>query len=472
MDELILFWHRRDLRLQDNLGLYTASTTSRRWAGVFCLDPLLLEPQEVAPARLAYLLGSLHALGEAYRQLGSYLFLLRGAPEQALPTLAHAQGAQGVFWNLDVEPYARDRDQRVREALAAQGIAVRTFWDQPLHSPLEVQTGAGQPYTVYTPFWRNWSSLPKATPVPLPCPPRLIEGGNSLPVPTLAQLGFTWTGELLVTPGATAAQAQLREFCAYRIQTYKELRDFPAQAATSLLSAAIKFGTLGPREIWAATQVCWEDNPGEPARIGIQAWRQELAWREFYQHALYHFPALATECHRPQLRNFPWENNLDYFQAWCAGETGYPLVDAAMRQLRATGWMHNRCRMVVASFLTKDLLVDWRWGERYFMAHLVDGDLAANNGGWQWSASSGLDPHPLRIFNPTTQSQKFDPEAEYLRIWLPELRSLDPEKLGQGLITPLERHHLGYPSPIVDHHRQQLRFKQLYQAQKSGGAGV
>jgi deoxyribodipyrimidine photo-lyase len=210
-----------------------------------------------------------------------------------------------------------------------------------------------------------------------------------------------------------------------------------------------------------------EQTRSDEARDSIQTWRQELAWREFYQHVMYSFPELADGPYRAPLKNFPWSNNDDLFQAWCEGRTGYPIVDAAMRQMNETAWMHNRCRMIVASFLTKDLILNWQLGEKYFMQTLFDGDLSANNGGWQWSASSGMDPKPLRIFNPASQAKKFDPDGAYIRQWLPELRSVDTEDLLSGKILPLDRDRCGYPAPIVDHNKQQKLFKQLYQQQKA-----
>ena len=223
---------------------------------------------------------------------------------------------------------------------------------------------------------------------------------------------------------------------------------------------------IGIREIWQKTLQALENSRSEEERASIQTWQQELAWREFYQHCLYFFPQLAEGAYREAFKIFPWENNPDYFQAWCEGNTGYPMIDAAMRQLNETGWMHNRCRMIVASFLTKDLIVNWQWGEKYFMQTLYDGDLAANNGGWQWSASSGMDAKPLRIFNPMTQAQKFDPEADYIRQWLPELSSLETEALLTGKISSVQRQRLGYPEPIVNHQQQQKYFKSLYQQVK------
>jgi len=205
----------------------------------------------------------------------------------------------------------------------------------------------------------------------------------------------------------------------------------------------------------------------EEEETGIITWKQELAWREFYQHVLFYFPELQTGAYRPQMQNFPWDDDEEKFGAWCEGRTGYPIVDAAMRQLNQTGWMHNRCRMIVASFLTKDLLISWQWGERYFMQKLIDGDLAANNGGWQWSASSGMDQRPLRIFNPASQALRYDPEAEYILIWLPELQGLTVAELLSGNIPPHQCQKRDYPLPIVDHNIQQQKFKQLYQECKN-----
>lgn len=474
MSELVLFWHRRDLRIADNIGLAAARRQSAKVVGVFCLDPHLLERDDVAPARVTYLIGSLQSLRQRHTEAGGSLLILKADPRQALPALAGALNAKAVFFNLDVEPYAKERDRAVTEALQAQGITVCTHWDQLLHSPEQIQTNFGQPYTVYSPFWRNWISKPKATPEEtLQGVEKLTDAeqqaarqAGTVDLPTASELGFAWDTPLVIHPGEEAAQVRLEKFCQHAIGEYKQQRDFPDVSGTSQLSAALKFGVIGVRAVWAATTDSFDNSRSDEARIGIQTWRQELAWREFYQHALYHFPELATGPSRDELKEFPWTDSEEYFQAWCEGRTGYPIVDAAMRQMNQIGWMHNRCRMIVASFLTKDLLINGRRGEKYFMQTLIDGDLSANNGGWQWSASSGMDPKPLRIFNPASQAKKFDPEAEYIRQWLPELRSVDTGALVSGLVPLEERNALGYPAPIVDHHRQQQIFKKLYQQQK------
>jgi len=447
-----LFWHRRDLRLADNLGLAALAALSPALTGVFVLDPAELEAETMAPARRWFLLESLAELQQRWRQAGSRLLLLQGDPLEQLPRLARALGAEGVAWNRDCEPLVRQRDQRLAARLRAAGHRVAADWDQLLVPPAQLSTGAGAPYRVYGPYWRRWLGQPKAPPVAAPT--NLLD----LPGPLWEQLSqglpllqqppsYPWEGAAACPcrPGEAAALEQLQRFSSSALDCYEEGRNLPAEPGTSWLSGALRAGTLSPRSAWQGSLEALGGCRSDEQRRSITVWQQELAWREFYQQALFHFPALAEGPYRPQWRQFPWENNPEWLLAWQQGLTGVPIVDAAMRQLRQTGWMHNRCRMIVASFLVKDLICDWRSGEAFFMAHLVDGDLAANNGGWQWSASSGMDPKPLRIFNPATQASKFDPEATYIRQWLPDLDR-------------------GHPAPIVDHRQQQAHFKALYAA--------
>ncbi|MEB3303797.1 MAG: FAD-binding domain-containing protein, partial [Cyanobacteriota bacterium] len=480
-----LFWHRRDLRLADNLGLAAAAAATPALTGVFVLDPILLAAPDLAPARVWFLCESLKELAQRWREAGSRLLVLQGDPVVVLPQLVAATGAEVVAWNRDVEPYGRERDRRVAAALQAEGCKVLVDWDQLLVAPEALRTGSGDPYRVYGPFWRNWrgqverraglGSAASGGLEPVAAPTHLVdlpdgpgEGWSGagrqiwerLPLrstpPEAEELALPFAGADLCPcrPGETAALAQLEAFCqGGALLAYGEGRNLPGEEGTSALSAALKFGTLSPRQAWAAAQEARQLARSDEAREAITVWEQELAWREFYQQALFHFPELAEGPYRPQWRHFPWHNNAPWLETWREGLTGVPIVDAAMRQLNGSGWMHNRCRMIVASFLVKDLICDWRLGEAAFMARLVDGDLAANNGGWQWSASSGMDPKPLRIFNPASQAAKFDAEATYIRRWLPELAHVATADLISGEIAPLERR--GYPAPVVVHKQQQ-----------------
>lgn len=481
-----LFWHRRDLRLADNLGLAAAARATAAVTGVFVFDPAVLEAPVHSPAGLWFLSESLRELQLSWRKAGSRLLLLRGDPAVVLPRLAEASGAAVVAWNRDGEPDGRARDLRVAEALRASGRKLLSDWDQLLVPPEAIATGAGDPYRVYGPYFRAWRRrIEQAGPeacAPVPAPAGLIDlDPGSLPderrrlwdrldwletVPSAGDglPGAPFEGADLCPcrPGEAAAITQLAAFADGPLLRYEPGRNLPAEPGTSGLSAALRFGTLSPRQAWDAAQGQRPRARSEEEIQAITVWEQELAWREFYQQALFHFPELAEGPYRPQWRRFPWENDEARFAAWCDGLTGVPIVDAAMRQLNESGWMHNRCRMIVASFLVKDLIVDWRWGERQFMRLLVDGDLAANNGGWQWSASSGMDPKPLRIFNPYTQTARFDPDATYIRRWLPELSRVATADLIRGEIAPLERR--GYPDPIVNHKRQQAHFKALHAA--------
>ncbi len=475
MSDLIIFWHRRDLRVSDNVGLNAATKASSKVVGLFCLDRNILERDDLAPARVTYMIGCLQELQQRYQEIGSRLLIVKGNPTEAIPKIAVALEAKGVFWNLDVEPYAQERDRSMIDALKEKGIESKNYWDQLLHAPGENKTkSSDEPYKVYTPFWRNWSDRDKQSIIKADYQ---LEGlttkeietaktAGAIDLPTAKNLGYNWENPLLLTPGETAAQERLEYYCDRHIYSYDEQRNFPFIDGTSQLSAALKFGAIGIRTVWQATLEAMENCRSDEAKNNITTWQKELAWREFYQHCMYFFPQLENGAYRDEFKDFPWENNQDNFQAWCEGKTGYPIVDAAMRQLNETGWMHNRCRMIVASFLTKDLIIDWRWGEKYFMQKLYDGDLSANNGGWQWSASSGMDPKPLRIFNPASQAGKYDPEAEYIRQWLPELRAIDTEYLVTGKIPDLDRYSCDYPQQIVDHKVQQRKFKELYKHQK------
>jgi deoxyribodipyrimidine photo-lyase len=474
MTNTVLFWHRRDLRTVDNIGLAAACQTEAMVIGIFCIDPAQIDPAKTAPAQVNYVWSSLQHLQQSYLAAGSQLLIMWRSPLPGIVELATGLGVTAVYYNESVEPDCRQLDRQLTTTLNEKGIGVESFWDHLLHPPETIYSGSKQPYTVYTPYWRNWQGRSKADPVPtsrftkleLTATAQVAIDKLTVPLPTLAALGCTWDKPQILAPGTGAAQQRLDFFIASAIHSYDVDRNFPAIDGTSTLSPALAWGTIGIRTVWQATITAIATAQSNEARQGVTTWQQEIAWREFYHQALYHFPQLLTGPYRPLWRDFPWSDDQERFAAWCEGKTGYPIVDAAMRQLNQTGWMHNRCRMIVASFLTKDLIINWQWGEQYFMQNLVDGEPAANNGGWQWSASSGMDPKPLRIFNPSTQAQKFDAKGDYIRHWLPELRSIDTKDLLIGHIPPLWRATSHYPEPIVDHNIQQREFKRLYQVLK------
>jgi len=466
---LSIVWHRRDLRLQDNPALAASVIPDSTTVGMFIFDPDILKSAETGGGKVDFMLGCLDELQQGYRALGSELLFFYGHPLEVLVKLAQILKPQRLFFNQDVEPKAIARDQEVIKTLSALGIEIKGFLDISLVDPQAITTkSSNEPYKVYSPYWKNWITHPK--PAPLAKPQKLTglksyEGLGVISLPMLKDLGFRHN-QILPEAGEAIAQTLLTQFCdSHTLHNYKNLRDFPAIAGTSILSPHLRFGTIGIRDCWAATVDAEADitDESDQALEGIKTWRQELAWREFYQHVLFHFPQLSESAYRPQMQRFTWDENSEYFAAWSEGLTGYPIVDAAMRQLNQIGWMHNRCRMIVASFLTKDLMLNWQLGELYFMQKLVDGDLTANNGGWQWSASSGMDPQPLRIFNPSSQAQKFDPQGQYIRKWLPELAGLTTAELLSGNISPQRSQQCNYPSPIVDHSIQQRKFKERYQ---------
>jgi deoxyribodipyrimidine photo-lyase len=362
------------------------------------LDDAILARRDTGGARVRFMLGCLQALAEALAAKGSRLIVVRGDPAQELVRVARASGATTVHWNKDYEPYARGRDTRVSEALAAAGIRAQAWKDQVLFEESEILTQQRRPFTVFTPYARVWRTQKPAAPGGMPRLPPLPEILDlpTVPLPDAAALGFT-SDATLPPPGEAAAHARLRHFAKHDLAGYAERRDSrtaPAPPASRLLSASARSRSVrSTRRPPAAA----------PAPVSSPP---RLAWRDFYQQILFHHPNVERQAFKPSMRALAWENDRGLFAAWQRGETGYPIVDAAMRQLRATGWMHNRCRMIVASFLTKDLLIDWRWGERHFMRELVDGDLAANNGGWQWAASTGTDAQPWFRIQPDLTGER------------------------------------------------------------------
>lgn len=464
----VLVWLRRDLRLSDNVALATALQNHARVIPVFILDRSILDPLPRDDRRVAFIFASLADLKSRLQVYGSDLVVRIGDPRTAIPALAHHFQATAVYTNRDYEPEARVRDTAVATALQQAGVAWFEHKDQVLFECDEILTASGKPYGVFTPYWRNWRARlgpQDYAEYPVPTYANHFAPLTAEPLPSAADLGFMNTQTDIAT-GEMAAQQLLADF-AKRIADYQQSRDFPAVNGTSSLSSHLRFGTLSVR---ACARLALTAN-----NAGGECWLKELCWREFYQQLLWHRPDLVTHTFLPQFDALPFPNRQDWFAAWCSGQTGYPLVDAGMRQLNQTGWLHNRVRMVVASFLVKDLLIDWRWGEAYFAEKLLDFDLASNNGGWQWAASVGCDAQPwFRIFNPVSQSQKFDPHGHYIRRYCPELATLPTADLhAPWLATPLElaaaniRLGSDYPFPIVDHAKQRLQALALFKSASS-----
>jgi deoxyribodipyrimidine photo-lyase len=455
----ILHWFRRDLRLADNTALAAAARDSGGLVlPVFVLDDAILQGRFASPARTAFLLAALSSLDTDLRTHGSRMIVRRGEPLRELLDLARKSGAQAVYWNRDYTPYAVRRDREVKTALREAGFAAHSFKDTVLFEIDEIRSQSDRPYTVFTPYRRRWRQALDQPGLQVQAAPRLQPPAawpDAIDLPDPADPGKP-PGHALPDAREAAAAAQLQRFGDRRrelsIASYAEKRDLPAIEGTSKLSPYLRLGLLSVRQCLTAALA-------EPLNEGAEAWIGELAWRDFYVQVLYHHPHVLRGAFRPEYNNIEWENDPALFAAWQAGRTGFPLVDAAMRQLSSEGWMHNRARMVVASFLSKDLLVDWRWGERHFMRLLIDGDPAANNGGWQWAAGTGTDAQPyFRIFNPTSQSQKFDPDGAYIRRYVPELAGVPAKYIHEPQRMPAaEQRRVGvqigrdYPLPIVDH---------------------
>jgi deoxyribodipyrimidine photo-lyase len=468
-----LVWFRRDLRADDHAALSHALRAARAVWCVFVFDRNILEPLPRADRRVEFIRDSLVVLDEALARQGGGLVVLRGDPVAEIPRLARELGVTAVYANHDDEPYARSRDAGVRSVLAEAGIDFRTRKDHVIFERDEVLTATGKPYAVFTPYKRAWlarltsehlASHAVAEHATALAPPPAGRRG----VPALAALGFEATNlREHLEPGAHAASRLLEDFLG-RIDRYAEARDFPAVKGPSYLSVHLRFGTVSIRTLARAAH-----ERMQAGSRGAEVWLSELIWRDFYHQVLFHHPHVVARAFRPEYDAVQWEQGAAAdaaFAAWCAGCTGYPLVDAAMRQLNETGYMHNRLRMVSASFLTKDLGIDWRRGERYFALQLNDFDLAANNGGWQWAASTGTDAQPyFRIFNPVSQSEKFDARGDFIRRYVPELAKLAAPAIHAPWVAGTEELaaagvRLGetYPAPIVDHAQARKRTLERY----------
>jgi deoxyribodipyrimidine photo-lyase len=466
-----LHWFRADLRLADNTALAACAARADEIAFLFVLDDALLASPRVGAPRLAFLHGCLERLAEDLARRGHRLAVRRGDPRREVPRAARECGATLVSWNRDTTPYAARRDAAVERALARRGVAVLAAKDRVVFESGEVRTGAGGAFRVFTPFRNAWharlAEAPPSEAGPLRLPAPLVALGAGA-LPSLAALGVAAGGPELPTPGEAAARRRLATFVDGSIGAYAKRRDLPAEDGTSRLSHHLRFGTISPRACVAAAREAMAREPR--LRAGASKWLDELVWREFYAAILEEHPRVLRESFRPEFERVRWNEDTAAFARWCEGRTGYPIVDAGMRQLAATGWMHNRVRMIAASFLVKDLLIDWRLGERFFLAKLVDGDPASNNGGWQWSASTGTDAQPyFRIFSPVAQGERFDPEGAYVRRFVPELRDVPADAIHRPWRTP--RLCPDYPPPIVDHaERRRVALARFEEARRAAVA--
>ena len=422
-----IFWFRRDLRLHDNAGLYHALKDGKPVLPIFIFDTDILdELEDKADRRVDFIHQALEAMQKQLIKMGSTLEVMKGKPIDIFRQLLKDYEVAAVFTNHDYEPYARSRDAEIASFLKKAGITFQTFKDQVIFEKDEIMKPDGKPYSVFTPYSIKWKSA--LTDFYIKSYPTRKYQKHYLkqkpkPLPKLDDIGFKKTDIESITPVVDESL----------IRKYNTLRDKPAAEGTSRLSVHLRFGTISIREL--VSQI-------KPLN---DTFLNELIWREFYQMILWHFPKVVSQAFKPAYDSIKWRNNEKEFDAWCQGKTGYPIVDAGMRELNETGFMHNRVRMVVASFLTKHLLIDWRWGEAYFAKKLLDFELASNNGGWQWAAGSGCDAAPyFRIFNPYLQTKKFDPAYRYIKKWVPEFQSSQ------------------YPPPIVEHEFARKRALEVY----------
>lgn len=465
MDRPVLVWFRRDLRLSDHAALSAAVATGKPVVPIFVLDAAAAGDWRLGAASRWWLHGSLSALKSSIETLGGRLVLRRGETASALAEVAGEVSAEAVYCSRGTEPWAARLEHAVHERLAASGVDVKRFAGALLHQPDMLKTQSGGAFKVYTPFWRALRAeldigRPLAAPKHLPLP-KTRPNSDDLAGWGLLPSRPDWAGGLRAawTPGEAGARARLTAFLAEGLSDYATRRDRPDMHGTSRLSPHLAFGEISPRQCWLAAQASAAHATKKSADAGLETFLKELAWREFSAHLLHHWPDLPEKPFRAEFASFPWRTSKRRLDAWQRGLTGYPIVDAGMRELWSTGWMHNRVRMITASFLIKDLLMPWQAGEAWFWDTLVDADLANNAASWQWVAGSGADAAPyFRIFNPVTQGEKFDPEGAYVRRWVPELAGLADKFLHAPWLAPDEvlaaaKVEIGvtYPQPIVDH---------------------
>jgi deoxyribodipyrimidine photo-lyase len=466
VDRPVIHWFRRDLRIADNPALGSAAKPEVPVIPVYILSAWNRAHAWTGPNRQQFLCSSLASLAGNLQTIGGRLIIRRGDAVAELRKLAAESKATAIHFNADPDPFGKSVEKAVRQMCSEIGIGCHAHADVALHEPDEVLTQNSQPYRVFTPYFRNWLELPKPSPLAKPGFLRTPGWLKSLSLPEVGAWGLEPPSATLVEAGERAARERLKQAVHGKIQAYATNRDFPAAEGTSRISQDLRHGLVSIRTVYARCQAARaHSTPAE--KLGIDTFIKELAWREFYFAILHHFPNVLDEEFNPDWRGLPWDEPGGRFEAWKQGRTGFPLVDAGMRELLATGFMHNRLRMITAMFLTKDLHIDWKQGESWFMQNLVDGEIASNNGGWQWTAGTGADAAPyFRIQNPWSQTARHDPEGIYIKRWIPELagvppaRFLEPPKDGKPLAP-------GYPLPCVDHKTERERTLAIFKRHRA-----
>lgn len=474
-----IWWIRRDFRLADNAALHNARQREETIIPLYIVDPVLIHNQRNRGPRIAFMLGGLQTLKSDIEKAGGYLIIRTGKPVEIMLDFVKEVNATSVHFNRDYSPYAHRRDHAIRTELMKIGIEIYDYKDLVIHEAHEVLSSAEKPFSVYTPFRKAWERLPKPDVLPQPQHFKMSTDIRSEAIPAAKDFDADPAANPIVKPGELAAQERLKMFLSEMMDGYKEGRNIPGMDGTARLSPYLRWGMISPRTAYRIAHEALSQARTPRARESITTWISELIWRDFFYQVLARNPHVTKGAYRSEFDQIQWESSSELLQAWKDGRTGYPIVDAGMRQLNQTGWMHNRLRMITASFLCKDLLISWQEGERYFMQRLIDGDLAQNNGGWQWTAGTGTDAAPyFRVFNPTTQGKKFDSEGIFIRQWVSELKDIPVQFIHEPQTMPDDlQKRVGcvigrdYPAPIVDHSKQRERILALY-ANVKGASGM
>ncbi len=464
----VIHWFRRDLRIADNLALSHAVKPALPLIPLYILSEWKSSHSWTGPNRQQFLCENLGSLARNLETLGGRLIVRQGKAVEVLRQLIRETHAVALHFNADPDPFGKLVEAAVRQLCSELGVECHSHADAALHGPDEVLTQSALPYRVYTPFSKNWLSLPKASPVAKPKSLRTPAELSSLPLPTVRHWGLENPETEMPAAGERAARDRLKAAISGKIQAYSATRNFPALDGTSRISQDLRYGLISIRTVYAEALKA-RTTTDLAGQGGIDVFIKELAWREFYFAILHHFPNVLDEEFNADWRGLPWDEPSEKFELWKQGRTGFPIVDAGMRELTATGFMHNRVRMITAMFLTKDLHIDWKQGESWFMQNLVDGEIASNNGGWQWSAGTGADAAPyFRIQNPWSQTARYDPDGIYIKRWIPELANthpvqfLEPPKSG----LPIAK---GYPLPCVDHKTERERTLSIFKKHREAG---